>query len=81
MTSAPVLALLMLLLLARLSVPTFIVMSPARPASEVLLLILASFKRLTVPTFSTTFPPRPLLTVLDEIETLFKINLFAVMCI
>ena len=63
-----------LLPLARLSVPTFIAMSPARPVSDVLLLILAPFERLTVPTFSTTSPPRPLLTVLVSMETLFRVN-------
>ena len=68
----------MLLPLARLSVPTFIVMSPARPVSDVLLLILAPFERLTVPTFSSTFPPRPLLLVLLSIETLFMVNASAV---
>ena len=77
--SVPVLALLIWLPLVKVSVPTFIVMSPARPVSEVLLLIVAPFERLTLPTFSTTSPPRPSLTVLVAIEPLSRVNVFAVM--
>src|SRR5438093_2670364 len=71
--AGPMLALEICALLVRLSVPTFIVMSPALPVLKVLLLIFAPLERLKLPTFRSTSPPWPALEVLVMMDPLSRV--------